>query len=42
VSALVDPLTTLGLTVEVGDWQWFTGSYLGRVASEDSSGTRRM
>ncbi|MFD7283491.1 transposase [Streptomyces sp. NPDC059862] len=42
----VSTLTVLGLSVEVGDWQQFTGStigsYFGLVPSEDSSGSRRM
>lgn len=38
----ISTLTALGLTAEVGDWQRFTGPYLGLVPSEDSSGGRRM
>jgi len=42
----VGTLTGLGLAVEVGDWQRFTGAtigaYLGLVPSEQSSGTQRV
>jgi transposase len=41
----IDTLTALGLAVEIGDWQRFTGSsigsYLGLVPSESSSGESR-
>ena len=41
----IDTLTALGLAVEIGDWQRFTGSsigaYLGLVPSESSSGASR-
>lgn len=41
----VDTLTALGLAVEIGDWDRFTGSsigaYLGLVPSESSSGASR-
>jgi transposase len=41
----ISVLTGLGLSVEIGDWQRFTGrsigAFLGLVVSEDSTGTRR-
>ena len=41
----IDTLTALGLAVEIGDWQRFSGSsigaYLGLVPSESSSGESR-
>jgi transposase len=41
----IDTLTALGLAVEIGDWQRFTGSsigaYLGLVPAESSSGESR-
>ncbi len=41
----IGTLTALGLAVEIGDWERFTGntigSYLGLVPSENSSGSRR-
>ncbi|MGW2818925.1 transposase [Streptomyces sp. NPDC001415] len=41
----IDTLSALGLAVEGGDWQRFTGSsigaYLGLVPSEHSSGPSR-
>jgi transposase len=41
----IDTLTALGLAVEIGDWQRFTGAsigaYLGLVPSESSSGQSR-
>ncbi|HEV2345636.1 MAG TPA: IS110 family transposase [Actinocrinis sp.] len=41
----IDTLTALGLAVEIGDWQRFTGAsiaaYLGLVPSESSSGESR-
>ncbi|MGP4091016.1 transposase [Streptomyces sp. KR55] len=42
----IDTLSALGLAVEVGDWQRFTGAtigaYLGLVPSEHSSGPSRF
>ncbi|MFK4148608.1 transposase [Streptomyces sp. NPDC004065] len=42
----IDTLSALGLAVEVGDWQRFTGAtigaYLGLVPSEHSSGPNRF
>ncbi|MGW1617149.1 transposase [Streptomyces sp. NPDC002285] len=42
----IDTLSALGLAVEVGDWQRFTGAtigaYLGLVPSEHSSGLNRF
>ena len=34
-------LTSFGLVVEIGDWQRFTGAWLGLVPSQQSSGGRR-